>query len=44
MERSRVEKLKLGVMTEVTMPFNWFAPAMPERNARVWKTLSVFSG
>ena len=24
------------------MPFNWFAPAMPDRNASVWKMLSVF--
>jgi hypothetical protein len=40
--RSSVEKLKLGVTIDVTMPFNWFCPAMPERKASVWKTFSVF--
>ena len=40
--RSSVEKLKLGVTIDVTMPFSWLAPAMPERKASVWKTLSVF--
>ncbi len=38
-----MEKLKLGVMTEVMMPSSWFCPAMPERKASVWKTLRVLS-
>ena len=35
--------MKLGVITEVMMPFSWFCPATPERNASDWKTLRVLS-
>ena len=41
--RSSVEKLKLGVTTEVMMPLSWFCPAMPARKASVSKTLRVLS-
>ena len=41
--RSSVEKLKLGVTTEVMMPLSWLCPWMPERKASVWKTLRVLS-
>src|ERR1700744_3711684 len=40
--RSRLENEKLGVTTDVIIPFNWFCPATPERNASDWKTLVVF--
>ena len=40
--RSRLENVKLGVTTEVMMPFNWFCPATPDRKASDWKTLVVF--
>src|SRR5579875_2301368 len=40
--RSSVENEKLGVTTDVTIPFSAFCPAMPDRYASVWNTFSVF--
>ena len=41
--RSRLENVKLGVITDVMMPFSWFGPATPDRNASDWKILRVLS-
>src|SRR5450756_1793888 len=41
--RSRLENVKLGVITEVIMPFSAFVPATPDRKARDWNTFLVLS-